>query len=170
MYQKNDQGLYMFINMLTMSHPPLLSQNGLALGLQYAGCLVTSMIVPPVSDVLRARGIFSTTTVRKINSAIGKLLKHLSCHFTLCQWSDPEGCGWNVPVSYHQNINKEKKSINQSTNQSIKTINQSIDRSINNKVWWLPSPHLNHQVRKWCGVQNGQNLIWLYKENIFYEQ
>ena len=34
----------------------------------------------------------------------------------------------------------------------------------------MPSSHLNHQVRWWCGVQNGQNLIWLYKENIFHEQ
>ena len=31
----------------------------------------------------------------------------------------------------------------------------------------MPSSHLNHQVRLWCGVQNGQKLIWLYKENIF---
>ena len=31
----------------------------------------------------------------------------------------------------------------------------------------MPSSHLNHQVRKWGGVQNGQNLIMLYKENIF---
>ena len=34
----------------------------------------------------------------------------------------------------------------------------------------MPSSHLNHQVHKWCGVQNGQNLIWLYKENNFHEQ
>ena len=32
----------------------------------------------------------------------------------------------------------------------------------------MPSSHLNHQVR-WCGgVQNGQNSIVLYKENIFF--
>ena len=31
----------------------------------------------------------------------------------------------------------------------------------------MPSSHLNHQVRQWGGVQNGQNLIVLYKENIF---
>ena len=34
----------------------------------------------------------------------------------------------------------------------------------------MPSSHLNHQVRYWSGAQNGQNLIWLYKENNFYEQ
>ena len=37
----------------------------------------------------------------------------------------------------------------------------------------MPSSHLNHQVRYWGGVQNGQNLIVLYnmyKENIFHEQ
>ena len=34
----------------------------------------------------------------------------------------------------------------------------------------MPSSHLNHQVRQWGGVQNGQNLIVVYKENIFYEQ
>ena len=32
----------------------------------------------------------------------------------------------------------------------------------------MPSSHLNHQVRQWGGVQNGQNLIVLYKENIFF--
>ena len=31
----------------------------------------------------------------------------------------------------------------------------------------MPSSHLNHQVRQWGGVQNGQNLIVLYKQNIF---
>ena len=31
----------------------------------------------------------------------------------------------------------------------------------------MSSSHLNHQVRWWGGVQNGQNLIVLYKENIF---
>ena len=34
----------------------------------------------------------------------------------------------------------------------------------------MPSSHLNHQVRQWCGVQNGKNLTWLYKENSFHEQ
>ena len=35
----------------------------------------------------------------------------------------------------------------------------------------MSSSHLNYQVRQWGGVQNGQNLIVLYKENIsFYEQ
>ena len=34
----------------------------------------------------------------------------------------------------------------------------------------MPSTHINHQVRYWGGVQNGQNLIVLYKEDIFYEQ
>ena len=34
----------------------------------------------------------------------------------------------------------------------------------------MPSTHLNHQARYWGGVQNGKNLIVLYKENIFYEQ
>ena len=33
----------------------------------------------------------------------------------------------------------------------------------------MPSSHLNHQVLYWGGVQNGQNLIVLYKENIFDE-
>ena len=32
----------------------------------------------------------------------------------------------------------------------------------------MPSSHLNHQVREWGGVQNGQNLIVLYKEIIFF--
>ena len=32
----------------------------------------------------------------------------------------------------------------------------------------MPSSHLNHQVRWWGGVQNGQNSIVLYKENIFF--
>ena len=32
----------------------------------------------------------------------------------------------------------------------------------------MPSSHLNHQVRQWGGVQNGQNPIVLYKENIFF--
>ena len=31
----------------------------------------------------------------------------------------------------------------------------------------MSSSHLNHQVRQWGGIQNGQNLIVLYKENIF---
>ena len=31
----------------------------------------------------------------------------------------------------------------------------------------MPSSYLNHQVRYWDGVQNGQNSIVLYKENIF---
>ena len=31
----------------------------------------------------------------------------------------------------------------------------------------MPSSHLNHQVRYWGGVQNGQNLTVSYKENIF---
>ena len=31
----------------------------------------------------------------------------------------------------------------------------------------MSSSHLNHKVRQCCGVQNGQNLIVLYKENIF---
>ena len=34
----------------------------------------------------------------------------------------------------------------------------------------MPSSHLNHQVHQWGGVQNGQNLIVLYEENIFHEQ
>ena len=34
----------------------------------------------------------------------------------------------------------------------------------------MPSTHLNHQACYWGGVQNGKNLIVLYKENIFYEQ
>ena len=32
----------------------------------------------------------------------------------------------------------------------------------------MPSSHLNHQIRYWGGVQNGQNVIVLYKE-IFYK-
>ena len=31
----------------------------------------------------------------------------------------------------------------------------------------MPSSHLNHQVRYWCGVQNGKKIIGLYKEIIF---
>ena len=32
----------------------------------------------------------------------------------------------------------------------------------------MPSSHLNHQVRQWCGVQNGKKkCIGLYKEIIF---
>ena len=31
----------------------------------------------------------------------------------------------------------------------------------------MPSSHLNHQFRQWGGVQNGQNVIVLYQENIF---
>ena len=31
----------------------------------------------------------------------------------------------------------------------------------------MPSSQLNHQVCQWGGVQNDQNLIVLYKENIF---
>ena len=31
----------------------------------------------------------------------------------------------------------------------------------------MPSSHLNHQVHKWCGVQNGKKSIGLYKEIIF---
>ena len=32
----------------------------------------------------------------------------------------------------------------------------------------MPSSHLNHQVHECCGVQNGQNLTWLYRENILW--
>ena len=32
----------------------------------------------------------------------------------------------------------------------------------------MPSSHLKHQVREWGGVQNGQNLIMLYQENILW--
>ena len=32
----------------------------------------------------------------------------------------------------------------------------------------MPSSHLNHQVRQWCGVQNGQKWIGLYKEVILW--
>ena len=31
----------------------------------------------------------------------------------------------------------------------------------------MPSSHLNHQVRWWGGVQNGQNLVVLYKKIFF---
>ena len=32
----------------------------------------------------------------------------------------------------------------------------------------MPSPHLNHQVRQWCGVQNGQKVnTGLYKKNAY---
>ena len=30
----------------------------------------------------------------------------------------------------------------------------------------MPSSHLNHQVKQWCGVENGKKLIGLYKEII----